>query len=122
MTQSTQSPSDTIRVGLIGAGIAAALLLIGGSFWPGWSLESTVKKRLADQERTTIVRLMGPVCAEKFRAQPDVQVKAAALKAVNTWQRENDPLVQAFVMKTGSPYDDRAIGAECVRRLEDILK
>jgi hypothetical protein len=68
-----------------GAIAGGAALMIVGSFWPGWVLESTAQKRTAAQEKSILVKALAPVCADKFRNQPDVTAQVAALKDVGIW-------------------------------------
>jgi len=106
----------------MGAVVGAIALAVVGSFWPGWSLESTIKKRVADTERATMVAALAPVCAQKFRNQPDVVTKAAELKGVSSWQRDRHMVAGNYVMKSGLAATDEAVGGACARLLEDLLK
>jgi hypothetical protein len=98
------------------------VVMIAGSYWPGWKFESTVTKLLADQEKIVLVKALAPVCADKFRNQPDVTAQVAALKNVTLWQRDRHMVEHKFVVKSGSSMTDDAIGAACINLLEDLTK
>jgi hypothetical protein len=105
-----------------GAIAGGAALMIVGSFWPGWVLESTAQKRIAAQEKSILVNTLAPACADKFRNQPDVTAQVAALKDVATWHRDRHMVERNFVVKSGESMTDDAIGAACINLLADLTK
>ena len=105
-----------------GAIAGGAALMIVGSFWPGWVLESTAQKRIAAQQKSILVNALAPVCADKFRNQPDVTAQVAALKDVATWHRDRHMVERNFVVKSGESMTDDAIGAACINLLADLTK
>ena len=57
----------------------------------GWSLGSTADKMATEQSKLAVVAALAPVCADKFRAQPDAAAKTIALsKEVYSWNRAKD--------------------------------
>jgi hypothetical protein len=108
---------------MFGAAAAAALLVIGGSYWPGWQLDSTAQQSLIEGQKASLVRVLAPVCAERFRMQPDLAVKAAALKEVSSWKRDQYLVDNDWVIPSGvSPAVDTAVGDACADMLEDLVK
>lgn len=114
---------DKTSGAMIGAGAAAALLLIGGSYWPGWQLDSTAEQSLAAGQQSALVRVLAPVCAERFRQQPDLATQAAAFKEVDSWKRDAYLVSNKWVIPSGvSPKIDEAVGDACADLLKDITK
>ena len=105
-----------------GAIAGGAALMIVGSFWPGWVLESTAQKRIAAQEKSILISTLAPVCADKFRNQLDVTAQVVALKDVATWRRDRHMVERNFVVKSGESMTDDAIGAACINLLADLTK
>ena len=105
-----------------GAIAGGAALMIVGSFWPGWVLESTAQNRIAAQEKSTLVSALAPVCADKFRNQPDVTAQVAALKDVRDWHRDRHMVERNFVVKSGVSMTDDAIAAACINLLADLTR
>ena len=118
----TQAQIDKAKLGTICAVGGAVAVMIAGSFWPGWSTEKTVQKRLAERDKATLVRVLAPVCAEKFRAQPNLAVKVAELKGVSSWQRDGYLVKGNYVVKSGLASTDSDIGTACANMLDDLTK
>lgn len=107
---------------LQGAAVGAIVLMLSGSFWPGWVLESTSQKRLGERDKSTLVRVLAPVCAEKFRSQPNLAVKVAELKGVDSWRRDRHLVAANYVVKSGIAATDEAVGSACANMLDDLTK
>jgi hypothetical protein len=52
------------------AGGAVATIVIG-FYWSGWTLGSTAEKQVKDAEQASIVRVLAPICADKFQRSAD---------------------------------------------------
>ena len=114
---------DKTNGAMFGGAAIAAALLIGGSWWPGWQLDSTANESIGNAQKSALVRVLAPVCAERFRRQPDLAVQAAALKDVKSWQRDQYLVDNKWVIASGvSPAIDVAVGDACADLLEDITK
>lgn len=64
---------------LQGAAAGAAVTIIIGFGWGGWSLGSTAERMAKEQSDVAVVAALAPVCADKFRALPDAEAKTMAL-------------------------------------------
>jgi hypothetical protein len=113
---------EQVKLCAYGAIAGAVGIMIAGSFWPGWSTESTVQKRLATRDNVTLVRVLGPVCAKKFREQPDLTASVAELKKIDSWRRDDYLVKSHYVIPTGAPSTDTAIGDACANLLSDLTK
>ena len=60
---------------LQGATVGAIATIFVGFYWGGWSLGSTADKMATEQSKLAVVAALAPVCADKFRAQPDAAAK-----------------------------------------------
>ena len=67
---------------LQGAAVGAVATIVVGFYWGGWSLGSTADKMAKEQSNLAVVAALAPVCADKFRAQPDAAAKTVALSKV----------------------------------------
>ena len=72
---------------LQGAAAGAVATIVVGFSWGGWSLGSTADKMAKEQSELAVVAALAPVCADKFRALPDVAAKTIALSKVESWKR-----------------------------------
>ena len=85
-----QAPSilqgESLKRLLQGAVIGALATIVVGFYWGGWSLGSTADKMAREQSKLAVVAALAPVCADKFRAQPDAAAKTIALSKVYPWR------------------------------------
>jgi hypothetical protein len=90
---------------------AVATIFIGFS-WGGWSLGSTADKMAKEQSEVAVVAALAPVCADKFRAQPDAAAKTIALSKVDSWKRA-DEFPKEFVTLPGETFPSSALAGAC---------
>ena len=82
---------ESLKRLLQGAAVGAIATIFVGFYWGGWSLGSTADKMATEQSKLAVVAALAPVCADKFRAQPDAAAKTIALtKEVYSWNRAKD--------------------------------
>jgi hypothetical protein len=81
-----ESPKRLLQGAVVGA---IATIFIGFN-WGGWSLESTADKMASEQSKLAVVAALAPVCADKFRAQPDAAAKTVALSKAEPWNRAEE--------------------------------
>ena len=82
---------DSLKRLLQGAAVGTIATIFIGFYWGGWSLGSTADKMATEQSNLAVVAALAPVCADKFRAQPDAAAKTIALsKEVYSWNRAKD--------------------------------
>ena len=70
---------ESLKRLLQGAAAGAAVTIIIGFGWGGWSLGSTAERMAKEQSDVAVVAALAPVCADKFRALPDAEAKTMAL-------------------------------------------
>jgi hypothetical protein len=97
---------------LQGAAAGAAATIFIGFNWGGWSLGSTADKMAKEQSELAVVAALAPVCADKFRAQPDAAAKTVALSKVDSWSR-SDQFPKEFVTLPGETYPSSALANAC---------
>jgi hypothetical protein len=81
---------ESLKRLLQGAVAGAIATIFVGFNWGGWSLGSTADKMAKEQSDLAVVAALAPVCADKFRAQPDAAAKTVALSKVDPWKREEE--------------------------------
>ena len=96
--------------------------MILGSYWPGWVLESTAAKRLEEGTKAALVQILAPVCAAKFRLQPNAGDRYAALEAASYYARGAELVKLKFVTTSGVASIDEATGEACYSLLSDLAK
>lgn len=113
---------DKTSGAVIGAVVVAALLLIGAQWWPGYQLDRTAAASIETAKKAELVRVLAPVCADRFRKQPDLPVQAAAFKDVDSWQRDSYLVKHKWVIPSGDEDTDEAVAEACADLLEDLVQ
>ena len=97
---------------LQGAAVGAVATIVVGFSWGGWSLGSTADKMAKEQSNLAVVAALAPVCADKFRGQPDAAAKTVALSKVDSWKRAEE-FPRSLVTLPGETYSSSALVAAC---------
>lgn len=101
---------------LQGAAAGAAVTIIIGFGWGGWSLGSTAERMAKEQSDVAVVAALAPVCADKFRALPDAEAKTMALSKADLWKR-GDEFPKELVTLPGQSYPSSALVSACTTLL-----
>ena len=102
--------------GAIVGGIATLFI---GFYWGGWSLGSAVQKQVEAAEQASIVRVLAPICADKFQRSADAGVNLAALKKTDSWMRD-DLIVKAGWATFPGSEPDRKVAEACANLLSQV--
>jgi hypothetical protein len=104
-----QGPSRT-RL-LQGAAAGAVATIVIGFSWGGWTLASTAQKQVADAEQASIVRVLAPICADKFERSADAKANLDALKKADSWKRDEMIAKAGWTTFPGSEPDQKVAEA-----------
>src|SRR6516162_30504 len=66
-----------------------------------------------------IVRVLAPICADKFRQASDSAAKLTALKGTDSWKRDDFIKDTGYATFPGSEYD-RKVADACVELLTQV--
>ena len=103
---------ESLKRLLQGAVVGAIATIAVGFSWGGWSLGSTADKMAREQSKLAVITALAPVCADKFRAQPDAAAKTVAISKVDAWNRTKD-FPKEFVTLPGETYPSSALADAC---------
>jgi alpha/beta superfamily hydrolase len=107
---------DSLKRLLQGAAAGAVATMIIGFNWGGWTLGSTAEKQVKDAEQASIVRVLAPICADKFQHSTDVSANLEALKKTDSWSR--DELIEKAGWATFPGSEpDRKVAQACANLL-----
>jgi hypothetical protein len=93
-------------------GVVVGMLLLSYGF--GFMSRTTAEKAARTSSETAVVAVLAPVCAEKFRALPDVAARTATLVANKDYSykmRESFP--EALITLPGKSYPDTDLTTAC---------
>jgi hypothetical protein len=103
---------ESLKRLLQGAAAGAVATMFVGFYWGGWSLGSTAAKMAKEQSDLAVVAALAPVCADKFRALPDFDVKKVTLSKAGSWKRR-DEFPKEWVTLPGESYPNSALVDAC---------
>jgi hypothetical protein len=103
---------ESLKRLLQGAVVGAIATIFVGFNWGGWSLGSTADKMAKEQSELAVVAALAPVCADKFRALPDVAAKTIALSKAESWKRAEE-FPKEFVTLPGETSPSSALVKAC---------
>ena len=104
---------------LQGAAAGAVATIVIGFYWGGWTLGSTAEKQVKNAEQASIVRVLAPICADKFQRSADASTNMQALKKADSWKRDE------FIQKAGwatfpGSEPDRKVAEACANLLSQV--
>jgi hypothetical protein len=107
---------DSLTRLLQGAAAGAVVTIVVGFYWAGWTLSSTAQKQVKDAEQASVVRVLAPICADKFQRSADVTKNLDALNKADSWKRDEIVEKAGWTTFPGSE-PDRAVADACVKLL-----
>jgi hypothetical protein len=99
-----------------GAVAGAVATVVIGFNWGGWTLGSTAEKQVRAAEQSSIVRVLAPICADKFQRSADVGANLEALKKADSWKRDEMTEKAGWTTFPGSE-PDRRVAEACAQLL-----
>jgi len=79
----------------------------------------TAEQKAKDAGEAAIVRVLAPICADKFRQASDSAAKLTALKGTDSWKRDDFIKDTGYATFPGSEYD-RKVADACVELLTQV--
>lgn len=105
---------------LIQGAIAGAIAtVIAGFAFGGWTLESTAQKQANLAEQATLVRVLAPICADRFKKSTDAVANLEALKQAESWKRDEMIVKAGWATFPGSE-PDRRVAEACAQMLSQV--
>lgn len=98
---------------LQGAVGGAVLCAFVGFIWGGWETGSTARHEAMVASQSAVVSALAPICAERFRAQPDAASKVDAVAKASSWERGSIVERSGFALMPGSKTVDSDVARAC---------
>lgn len=99
-----------------GALVGAVAAIVIGFNWGGWTLGSTAEKNVQEAEQKAMVRVLAPICVDKFQRAADAGPNLEALKKANSWKRD-EIIEKAGWTKFPGSEPDRKVAEACANLL-----
>jgi hypothetical protein len=97
------------------AGVLATMVI--GFYWGGWMLGSTAAQMAETKANTSLVAVLAPICADRFRNASDATLNMAQLKKVNSWMQDSYIEKGGWATFSGMASQDRGIAQACANLL-----
>lgn len=110
---------DSLTRLLQGAAIGAIATIAIGFYWGGWTLGSTAAKQVETAEQASIVRVLAPICADRFQRSADVGANLEALQNADSWKR-GELIEKAGWTTFAGSEPDRDVALACVTLLNQV--
>ncbi len=107
---------DSLTRLLQGAAGGAIVTLIIGFQWGGWLLGSTAANQVKDAEQASIVRVLAPICVDRFQHAADAGANLAQLQKAESWNRDDIITKAGWTTFPGST-PDRQVAQACANLL-----
>jgi hypothetical protein len=107
---------DSLTRLIQGAVAGAIATIVIGFQWGGWMLGSTATKQISEAEQAGIVRVLAPICVDKFQRAADAGPNLDALKKADSWKRD-EMIEKAGWTKFPGSEPDRKVAEACANLL-----
>ena len=112
-----QVPSELKPAAWGAVGGAIALAVIGFS-WGGWVTGGTADKTAKEAADSAIVRVLAPICAEKFQQQADAGARLVDLMKASTWERGTLVEKGGWATMPGASAPSTGVARACAELLQ----
>jgi hypothetical protein len=110
---------DSLTRLIQGALFGAVATMIVGFNWGGWTLGSTADKRVNEAAQLGIVRVLAPICVDKFQRSADAGSNLEALRKTDSWKRDEMIEKAGWATFPGSE-PDRKVAEACATLLSQV--
>jgi hypothetical protein len=110
---------DSPRRLVQGAFFGAVVTVVAGFYLGGWTLGSTAHKQVQNAEQATVIRVLAPICADKFKNAADASANLEALNKADSWKRDEMIVKAGWATFPGSE-PDRQVADACAKLLAQV--
>ena len=110
---------DSPRRLVQGAFFGAVVTVVCGFYLGGWTLGSNVQKQVSVAEQASVIRVLAPICADKFKNSADAVANFEALNKADSWKRD-DMIVKAGWATFPGSEPDRQVADACAKLLAQV--
>jgi len=104
-----------------GAVAGAALAMVIGFNWGGWTTAGSTQKLVETAQQASVVRVLAPICADKFQRSADAGANLKALNAADSWKR-NDMIEKAGWTTFPGSESERGVADACLGLINAVKK
>lgn len=106
-----------LKPALWGAAAGAVAISVIGFSWMGWMLGGTADRMAAQRAESAVVRVLTPICVEKFEQQADSAAKLIEFKKAASWDQRALIEKGGWASTPGSEATSSAVASACAEKL-----
>jgi hypothetical protein len=112
---------DSLKRLLQGAAAGAAVAMIVGFNWGGWTLGSAVEKVAKERADTAVVAALAPICVNQFRQAANASTNLTELTQISyAWDRGTFIENGGWAIMPGSEKADSVVAKACAETLVSL--
>jgi hypothetical protein len=112
---------DSLTRLLQGAAAGAVATIAVGFYFGGWTLASTTKKQVDAASQASVIRVLAPICADKFKRSADATANLQAINKADSWKRDEMIEKAGWTTFPGSE-PERKVADACLTLLNEAKK
>jgi hypothetical protein len=102
---------------LQGAAAGVAATIIVGFNWGGWTLGGTATQMAEKSANAAVVRVLAPICVDKFQRADSASANLVEMKKVSSWQQASYIEKGGWATLPGSASPDSTVARACAELL-----
>jgi hypothetical protein len=115
--QQAMKSHPALKPALWGAVAGAVAISVIGFSAMGWTLGSTAERMAADRTESAIVRVLAPICVEKFQQQANSAAKLIEFKKAASWDQRAVIEKGGWATPPGTETMNSAVANACAEKI-----
>ena len=107
----------SIKPGIWGVVIGAAVISVLGFTIFGWTLGGTAERMAKERAQTAVVDVLAPICVERFQQQADAPAKLTEFNKASWWDRRLIIEKGGWATVPGTDTPNSTVATACAERL-----
>jgi hypothetical protein len=100
-----------------GAVIGAAVMMVVGFSWLGWTLGSTAERMALERTNSAVVVALTPSCVARFMQEPDAKAKLAEFLKIDSWKQRDFVEAGGWATPRGEKTPNSGVASACADEL-----
>jgi hypothetical protein len=100
-----------------GAVIGAAVMMVVGFSWLGWTLGSTAERMALERTNSAVVVALTPSCVARFMQEPDAKAKLAEFLKIDSWKQRDFVEAGGWATPRGEKTANSGVASACADEL-----
>ncbi len=108
---------QSVRPALLGVVAGAVAISVVGFSYMGWTTGSTAEKVATARAESAVIRVLTPICVEKFQQQTNFGTKLIEFRKVPSWDQRALIEKGGWATTPGTDATNAAVASACAEKL-----